>query len=296
MYAVVTETSAFLYDCSHSSVVDEVLCSWALEILKGSLADAYLLVRTHYGYEGWIKSCLVKAVSAETLKERDESEKLAVIIKPFSDVLSEPKVQGRIIKTLSRGSYVEVLDAAGNDYEEVQLPDGQHGYVPVSAIGHRQDSDAYIYNKEKDFKTQNGLRLAWENEESFRKAVVETAKAWMGTQYRWGGRSSAGIDCSGLMSMSYMMNGVLIYRDAVVHEDFPVHRIRFEDKKPGDLIFFPGHVAMSIGNGRYIHSTGYKESFGVCVNSFDPRDRLYRPDLAGKVISAGSIFLPAGTA
>ena len=47
------------------------------------------------------------------------------------------------------------------------------------------------------------------SETALREALVER-----GTEYRWGGKSGRGIDCSGLVSSAYMQCGVLIYRDA----------------------------------------------------------------------------------
>ena len=64
----------------------------------------------------------------------------------------------------------------------------------------------------------------------------------------------------------------------------------FEEKKPGDALFFPGHVALYLGGGRYIHSTGAAVSGGVVLNSLDPADPLYREDLVKCLNAVGSIF------
>lgn len=127
-------------------------------------------------------------------------------------------------------------------------------------------------------------------EEHFRNGVVRSARSYLGVQYRWGGKSSLGLDCSGLAFMSYLENGVLIYRDANIKRGYPISEIPREQLKPGDLIFFPGHVAIYLGEGRYIHSTGYKETPYVTVNSLTPADEDYRADLAASVTACGSIF------
>ena len=129
-----------------------------------------------------------------------------------------------------------------------------------------------------------------EKEEAFRERLVELARGYLGTQYRWGGKSPLGIDCSGLTSMCYMLCGVYIYRNASIKEGFPVKEIPFEEKKPGDLLYFPGHIAMYIGNDKYIHSTGRNGSDGVVINSLNPAHEDYRADLPGILEHTGSIF------
>lgn len=58
----------------------------------------------------------------------------------------------------------------------------------------------------------------------------------------------------------------------------------------GDLMFFPGHVAMYLEDGLYIHSTGRAGSDGVTFNSLDPASPLYREDLDLKMTAAGTYF------
>jgi beta-lactamase class A len=109
----------------------------------------------------------------------------------------------------------------------------------------------------------------------------------MDTQYRWGGKSHFGIDCSGLSSMAYMMNGLLIPRDGDQQQEY-LKSINREEAKPGDLVFFPGHVAVYIGKGQYVHSTG-REGYTL-INSFNKGHEDYREDLDNIYTGTGTIF------
>jgi cell wall-associated NlpC family hydrolase len=90
--------------------------------------------------------------------------------------------------------------------------------------------------------------------EELRKGIVEAALSYLGVQYRWGGRTPAGVDCSGLCFMAYRLNGLTIWRDADVDRNPHLRKIPLEEAKPGDMMFFPGHVAMYLGNGEFVHS------------------------------------------
>lgn len=135
---------------------------------------------------------------------------------------------------------------------------GKIGYIHTENLKKRRDSDEYLFQEETE-KTncfQNWKNLYGE-EEVLRKKLTDSAREFLGTQYRWGGKSSQGIDCSGLVFMSYLDHGILLYRDAQILTEYPVKEISREQLKKGDLLFFPGHVAMYLGAEKYIHATGY---------------------------------------
>jgi cell wall-associated NlpC family hydrolase len=105
---------------------------------------------------------------------------------------------------------------------------------------------------------------------------LEAARGLLGAPYLWGGMTEQGIDCSGLVHMSFRAAGRLVPRDADQQEaaGTPV-----AEPLPGDLISYgepADHVAFWVGDGRILHSTQRDGADGVLEEPEPEELRLRR--------------------
>ncbi len=108
------------------------------------------------------------------------------------------------------------------------------------------------------------------------KKVVATASRFLGVPYLWGGISPMGFDCSGLVQAVFGFYDIRLPRDSKDQrgEGFAVER---DALHPGDLLFFPGHVAISCGGDEFIHASASRGM--VAIDTFDASQPNYREDL-----------------
>ncbi len=267
--ALVTSTIAplMLKPKFNTEKADEALCGMTLEILE-DLNDGWYNCITSYNYKGYVHESHISIDTEKTNRWKEEAKN--IINHRYVDVMAEPKYQSYIIQNLVRGSIIKLTNETSDPWSKIILPDGKEGWIKSIYIGKYLTSFMNI------------------PEEELRNNLVNTALDYLGTQYRWGGKTHLGLDCSGLCSISYLMNGATIYRDAHIKEGFDMKEILKEEIKKGDLIFFPGHVAMYLGEDKYVHSSS--RNSGVSINSLNPEHKDYWEGLAKSIIKCGSIF------
>lgn len=249
-----------------SEVADESLYGMVLRLIEW-VGEGWYKVETHYNYFGYVHESMIFIDNARA----EEWGKIAecYITQVATDVMAEPKYASYQLEVLTRGNFIYNTGEETEKWVQVELIDKRKGWIR---------KEHYKKMPVPDLKN---------DEENIRKNIIDTAFSYLGTQYRWGGKSPMGIDCSGFVSMAYMLNGIIIYRDAQLKDDY-MKTIKIENIKPGDLLFFPGHVAMFIGDGKYIHSTSREGK--VLINSLNPDDDDYREDHHNSITGVGTVF------
>lgn len=151
-----------------------------------------------------------------------------------------------------------VRNISFSHYDKLVTEDGDLWMPAGSELAGIKNAHIFHSNKTGKFK---GKKHNIERAEPTAEAVLEAAKTFLHAPYQWGGRTIAGIDCSGLVQMAYKMAGVSIVRDAS-QQALVGHTIDFlPEARAADLAFFDNaegritHVGILLDFQTIIHAT-----------------------------------------
>lgn len=224
--------------------------------------DNWYRVQTPDNYIAWVHRAGIEVMDKNAYNDWVQTPKV-VVTDHYGFVHQKPGVAAQPVSDVVAGSRLALMGKEGG-YYKVNYPDGRVGYMPQSMA---QPEDEWRKNVKQDARS-----------------ILQTAHSLMGVPYLWAGMSSKGMDCSGFVRNVLYMHDIIMPRDA--SQQIAVGtRVEIADDfgnlKPGDLVFFGRrataetrervvHVAIYIGNKRFIHSQG-----DVRIGSFDPTDALF---------------------
>jgi hypothetical protein len=213
-----------------AELVSQAPLGTPLHVLKRPPGE-WWRVQTPDGYVAWARSENIRLAppSPEGLRT------LPIVLEAQLD-------DGKGTLPLAAGSELRVRDRR-DDHWLAELPDGVVLRIPT---------DTAVIASERP--------ACWPPHAALGLQVVAIAQKWLGIPYLWGGKSGWGLDCSGLTQLAYEILGIRLPRDADQQAKALPAVPSWEDLAPGDLLFYPGHVALWAGDGAVIHASSPRGS------------------------------------
>lgn len=159
-------------------------------------------VQTPQPYKAWCTDQGLVEMSAEELKAYEEAPKV-MFTGLYGHVHMWPSDNADTICDLVGGDLMRYVSRKGR-WTMVMLPSGKTGYVRTKLL-----------KKHEGFMSiAMGEGSAESISPKVTEAVIAQAEKLLGVPYLWGGMSTKGVDCSGLVRISHIMNGILLPRNA----------------------------------------------------------------------------------
>lgn len=260
-FALVTAPRSFLFDkpSEPHERLDEALLGEPIYLLREA-EQGFFLCASQEGYIGVIDGAHITRVDERAFTAYQSGAQ---------GTLRSDFEKGET--TVYTGSRLKCESAPGADPVVLRLPGGGTIEVPAGQVLVRKDEP-------------NQLALA----------AIAAAKEKLGSKYVWGGVTSDGVDCSGLVQSSYKAQGVNLARDAYMQAyagTLVGTRWYRAGMRPGDLLYFIGrggritHTAIYLGNNEMIEASGT-----VKLTSIDPNAPNYSRQRDTGLILAKRLF------
>lgn len=237
----------------------QALLGMPLRVVKN---DHWLHVQTPDNDKGYVLNTSVKKMTDAEMKAWNSAPQV-VVTALNGYVYEKPDLKSQHVSDVVAANRLKLLGTKKKFYQ-VEYPDGRKGYLPTAIA---MPLEQWQQNVKHDAQS-----------------IIATAMTLNGTSYWWGGTSTKGVDCSGLVRTTLLMHDITLPRNASQQAKIGEYidiAPDFSNLIPGDLVFFGrkatdekpahvSHVGIYIGNQKFIHSLAW-----VHVSSFNPADPEY---------------------
>ena len=191
--------------------------------------------------------------SAETLRRGDSGASVEQLQSALNDRGADLPVTG-FFGSMTEDAVQDVQSSAGIAVDGVVGADTRAALEGGSGSVD-SDSEATISTTSAP---AGGASVSTASTSTSGNAIVDAARTALGTPYAWGESSLSGMDCSGLVAYAYGQAGIDVPRTSS-QQAAAGQSISQSELQPGDLVVWPGHVAIYSGDGKIIDASGSKQ-------------------------------------
>lgn len=242
--AVVVRTVENMYSAPSADreVVSQATLGQVVSTLERK--GGFVKIETPDAYQGWLPAAALLEYPGPRARRYASKGEVLEVVNLMANIYRDPSTTSARPKARApMGARLEIAGASVSErWIRIKLPSTDSGYIQAGDV--------------------KRIDVALPRPRGSEANLVSTARRFLGVPYLWGGMTAQGLDCSGLTSLVYRVNGIEVRRDADLQfTDSRLEPVGKEDLRPGDLVFFGRkkdeitHVGMFVGDGRFISAT-----------------------------------------